>query len=291
VPTHPGVVGAAYRSTRSSQRFELPPASRARCDGREAVSFHHRSVPWRLVALDVPAPELIRCRGQELGPHLGRVNSLIAPLLGLAAAGEQALHRAHGTQVGAFVEQLGVDLRRRPTGEAGLVQHRQHLLLLRLRERTRRRAPRAPTDWRSTTPVEAPARQADRVACSGYPQVRCGFCYGLHQRRSPFSSSSIPRMDATCFGARRLSLRARRDASSARRRARAPPRAGLDRSARAVSSRVAWLRVRPARLSRAPCARPPGARSRAPPAGAGHRSRPASGSGRPPEGSSACTRP
>jgi hypothetical protein len=39
--------------------IKLPSASPARCDGPAAVSFHHRSVQERLVALGVGDPQLI----------------------------------------------------------------------------------------------------------------------------------------------------------------------------------------------------------------------------------------
>jgi hypothetical protein len=40
--------------------IRLPSASPTRCDGLAAVSFHHRTVTQRLVALDVSQPQLIR---------------------------------------------------------------------------------------------------------------------------------------------------------------------------------------------------------------------------------------
>jgi hypothetical protein len=63
---------------------ELPSASPARCDGPAAVSFHHRSVQERLVALDVGQPQLV-----------GR------------GAGEATIHQIHGEDVGRARTPLG----------------------------------------------------------------------------------------------------------------------------------------------------------------------------------------
>ena len=47
-------------------RLRLPSASATRCDGPRAVSFHHRTVEQRLVALQVGHPQPIRGRRAEL---------------------------------------------------------------------------------------------------------------------------------------------------------------------------------------------------------------------------------
>ena len=55
------------------QRFRLPSASRARCDEHEAVSFHHRTVRKRLLALYVGQPQPVRTLGLEATIHqIGR---------------------------------------------------------------------------------------------------------------------------------------------------------------------------------------------------------------------------
>src|SRR4051794_30778214 len=58
VLARPVVVRAASALVRIPG-VKLPSASPARCDGPVAVSFHHRSVRERLVALDVSDPQLI----------------------------------------------------------------------------------------------------------------------------------------------------------------------------------------------------------------------------------------
>ncbi len=39
----------------------LPSASSTCCDRPMAVSFHHRTLPWRLVALNISSPDLVHC--------------------------------------------------------------------------------------------------------------------------------------------------------------------------------------------------------------------------------------
>lgn len=56
---HSGVVRAASTLPRVSG-IGLPSASPACCDRLAAVSFHHRTISKRLVALDVPGPHLVR---------------------------------------------------------------------------------------------------------------------------------------------------------------------------------------------------------------------------------------
>ena len=65
----PSPSGLLPTRTPRSRRFRLPPASRARCDGHEAMAFHHRTVRKRLVALDVRNPQLVRAISGELPAH------------------------------------------------------------------------------------------------------------------------------------------------------------------------------------------------------------------------------
>src|SRR3989304_7555429 len=47
----------------------LPPASAVRCDERQAVSFHPRTVSWRLMALEVGNPHEVGRVAKPRAPH------------------------------------------------------------------------------------------------------------------------------------------------------------------------------------------------------------------------------
>ena len=53
---------------------------------------------------DVPAPELVGGRGEQLMFLVRGMDQLIAALMGLAGGGEQAIHRARRAMIVAFVE-------------------------------------------------------------------------------------------------------------------------------------------------------------------------------------------
>jgi hypothetical protein len=61
-PTPSGSAGASrrcrgcFRPASPSPLVRLPPASTVRCDERQAVSSHHRTVSWRLMALEAAHP-------------------------------------------------------------------------------------------------------------------------------------------------------------------------------------------------------------------------------------------
>ena len=61
-------------------------------------------------------------RGQQLGRRVVRAPHLIAPLFDFVRGVEEAIHRARRAQVGALIEQGGVDLRRRLIDEARVEQ-------------------------------------------------------------------------------------------------------------------------------------------------------------------------
>lgn len=84
---------------------------------------------------DIPAPELIGLGGQELGRLVDGVPPLSAALPHFALGGEDAIHGALGAEVDAFIEQRGVDLGRCEVHEARLMEHVEHALALRRRER------------------------------------------------------------------------------------------------------------------------------------------------------------
>jgi hypothetical protein len=90
------------------------------------VSFHHRTVPERLVALDVPRPALVRPGRPQLRLGLGRMGPLPAPFATLARIAQDPVHRRDRAQIRARVEQPGPHLGDRQIDMLRLVQHRQH---------------------------------------------------------------------------------------------------------------------------------------------------------------------
>jgi len=93
----PGPSGSAGPSRRCQGCLPPSPPSRgsgcpqlqpARCDGPEAVSFHHRTVKRRLVALDIPAVDLPRCGGLQLRDRPRRVRGLPATVFDLRILGQ-----------------------------------------------------------------------------------------------------------------------------------------------------------------------------------------------------------
>ena len=134
----PGPSGSAGPSRRCQGCFPPSPASPgsgcpqlqpARCDEPAAVSFHHRTVQERLVALDVPAPQLVRAgSASSSGSGMTRVGALVAALAGLPGLGQDAVHRALRGEVDALVQQGGDHLGWGGVAEPLRVKHRPHRL-------------------------------------------------------------------------------------------------------------------------------------------------------------------
>ena len=72
---------------------------------------------------DIPGPDLIRARRDQLGGGIGRMPGLCAPLAHFVGRGEHAIHRARGAEVGLLVEQRGMNLGGRLVDEPRAVQH------------------------------------------------------------------------------------------------------------------------------------------------------------------------
>src|SRR5213594_4227036 len=79
---------------------------------------------------DVPRPDLVGGRGQQLGLPVVGVTELIAPLANLLVLGKDAVHRALRAEVVPLVEKRGIDLSRRAINEARFVENRQGALSL-----------------------------------------------------------------------------------------------------------------------------------------------------------------
>ena len=79
---------------------------------------------------DVPRPDLVRRRGEELGFGVVRMAQLIAPFPDRLFGGEEAVHGAFRTQIPPFVEQRGDDFARRAVEEARGGEHVEDTLAL-----------------------------------------------------------------------------------------------------------------------------------------------------------------
>ncbi len=95
---------------------------------------------------DVPAPQLVRRGGQQLGLLVRRMDQLIAPLARFPRLGEHPVHRPGGAQVGALVQQRGLHRGRGAVAKALRVQDRQdRRTLVGVRGRGRAAAAQAPS--------------------------------------------------------------------------------------------------------------------------------------------------
>ncbi len=112
---------------------------------------------------DVPAPDFVWARGQQLRRGVVRTTNLIAPFLNFVRGVQEAIHSAGRTEIGALIEQGRMDLRRRLVDQARVQQIQDPLTLERI-ERPRRRRARARDHGRSTRPIPRGPRQAQRVA-------------------------------------------------------------------------------------------------------------------------------
>lgn len=161
-------------------------------DVQDHVQVKARPLGRPLELGDVPGPDLVGRRGQQLGLGIGRMGELSAPLARAALGGQQAVHGAHRAEVAALVQQRGVHGRRRGVGKALAVERCQQLLaLLRasranggLARATRRasgptNALRCSSAWRRAgAPRHRPrARQAALAPSAGVssctPAIRC----------------------------------------------------------------------------------------------------------------------
>ena len=149
---------------------------------------------------DVPAPDFVRTRGQQLGRGVVRAPHLIAPLLDFVRVVEDAIHRARRTEVGSLIEQGGVDLRRRLIDEARVEQIQEALTLDRIQRAGRRRS-RARDRDRSTPPIQRGPGQAQHATRGRRPQRRRRVVHRDHQSSSSLTNGfrGICRSSETFF--------------------------------------------------------------------------------------------
>ena len=82
---------------------------------------------------DVPRPHLVGPLGQQFGLLIDRMATLAAAFRNLTMGGKDAIHRADGAQIDAFIEQGGIDFGRGLIREAGRAQLGKHLTPLTFR--------------------------------------------------------------------------------------------------------------------------------------------------------------
>src|SRR5207245_369937 len=119
---------------------------------------------------------------QQLRGGIDGMAELIAPLPHLRVLGQEAIHRAFGTDVLPGVEQRGIDLRRGVIHEARLMQQREDRAALARTERAgrgapRRPGPRAPSGGaRTTTPLAATTPRPRPASYTRRPPGRSSVC-------------------------------------------------------------------------------------------------------------------
>ncbi len=149
---------------------------------------------------DVPAPDFVGARRQQLGRRVVRAPDLIAPLLDFVRGVEEAIHRPGRAEIGALIEQRGVDLRRRLIDEAG-VEQIQHAVTLDGCQRPRRRRSRPYDRGRSTPPIQRGPREAQRATGRLGAHRGGRVVDGDHQSSSSCTNGfrGIPRSSETFF--------------------------------------------------------------------------------------------
>src|SRR5438552_3776124 len=147
---------------------------------------------------DIPAPDLIRSGGQELGSRIRRVAQLIAPLPHLVILLQDPVHRPLRAEVALGIEKLRVDLPRSQIDELGLVQHLEHGRAFRSRELARRTRPTFAGRLRPDPSVVGRRWQAQRRARRRDPEPRPHLAYRLDRHFS--LSNGVPSSAASFFG-------------------------------------------------------------------------------------------
>ena len=135
--------------------------------------------------------------GQQLRGCVVGMPQLVPPLPHLALRGQEAIHRALGTEVVPFVEQGGVDLGRGQVHEARLVQHVQDRGLLPGAEGAGRPRPRRQGTLGPPPSVVGRTGQPERRARGRDAQPRSDLGDRRHQEGSVVSG--VPSNAAICF--------------------------------------------------------------------------------------------
>jgi hypothetical protein len=150
---------------------------------------------------DVPAPDFVGARGQQLGHGIVGPPHLVAPFFDFVSGVEDAIHRAGRAQIGALVEKRRMDLRGRLIDKPRVQQIQNRLPLDRI-ERPGRSRPGTHDRGRSTAPVQRGARHAQDATRRRGPDRRRDLLDRCHQSASSLGIgfSGICRSAATFFG-------------------------------------------------------------------------------------------
>src|SRR5664280_1215998 len=221
----------------------------------------------------IPRPQLVRPGGEELGPGIGGMAELVAPLADLGRRGEDAVHRPLRREVRALIEQGGVHRSRRRIEKAWGMELAEHHGSLGSRQRPRWSGTRHRGTVARAPEVPVVGGPGHGEGGTGTPRARdrgelvdpCGdhrpsFCSALSRESSRKSAETFP-WTAITFSARtrrasRRSIAARRRSFSAasgcgagRPRGPVRPERAPARYNRRHSTR--WDLYRPSRRSRA----------------------------------------
>lgn len=129
-----GVLEECFELNGTFRMLDAPADDAAADDVEDDVEIEVRPFDRPHQFGDVPGPHLIGGTGQQFGRLIDRVATLTAALCNLTMGGKDAIHRADGTQIDAFIEQGRINLRRGLVGESGCAQMGKHLTPLTFRQ-------------------------------------------------------------------------------------------------------------------------------------------------------------
>ena len=151
----------------------------------------------------IPAPDLIRCRGEQLRRGEVRVAAMRPTRPRFRLRGEHALHRALRAVIHPLVEQRGVDLGGGQIDEARRMEHVEDLRAFR-----RGQCPRWGGAWRGDcgiarlrSPLGAIVRRgrhAERVAARAVARASCRCRSAVRFTRGSWGTGVGPRRGARC---------------------------------------------------------------------------------------------
>src|SRR6266702_4474480 len=151
---------------------------------------------------DIPGPDLIRARREQLGLGIRGMAQLVAPLAQFPRSREQPVHGALRTQVAPLVEQPRVDRGRGLVDEALAAQLGEHRLLLLEGQCARVASLGARLDPRMAQPASMPvqrcAHHAQRPARGQHPARPGEFLGRLHQALPSSSSRLASGISSSC---------------------------------------------------------------------------------------------
>src|SRR5437867_2711365 len=166
--------------------------------------------------VDVPRPDLVWCRGQQLWLPVVGVTELIAPLANLLVLGKDAVHRALRAEVVPLVEKRGIDLSRRVINEARFVEDLQGAPSFLLRQGPTRCPPAVRAVARAERAVVRGPGETHRGTGGRDTEPGTHVGDGVDHGLSSLSGRRIPRISESFFW---TSIRASARSARAERRA------------------------------------------------------------------------